>query len=345
MYRVGIVGDGYTAVELLRLLAGHPQLEPVYVSSIVNVGRRVDEVYPQFFGSCNLLFQPTDVNLISEQCEAVFLAVPHGESAVLVNELLPLGVKCIDLGADFRLQDPGVYANYYGLKHPHPELLPEAVYGLPELYRRAIKAANLIANPGCFPTSAIIPLVPLLAAKLVAPEGLIIDSKSGVTGAGRSAKVNNLFCEVNDGFHAYGVGTHRHAPEIAQILSEAAGSTAELTFTPHLVPMNRGIFTTSYARLTAGATENDVRAALLNSYEDEPFIRILPPGVIPHSKWVYGSNFVFIGVSVNEPKRQVILLSVIDNLTKGASGQAIQNLNIMLGIEETAGLTALGVMP
>lgn len=345
MLNIGIVGDGYTAADLLRLMAGHGGMQPVCVLSTENVGRRIDQLYPQLTGFYSLVCEESNIQALKGRCDAVFLALPHGLSVAMASELLPLNIRCVDLGADFRLKDPDLYTEHYGLEHRRPDLLEEAVYGLPELYREKIKEARIIANPGCYPSSAILPLAPLLKADLLSTEGIIVDSKSGVTGAGREAKPGSHFCEVNEGLHAYGVGTHRHAPEIAQELSFAAGKPVEVFFTPHLVPMNRGIFSTIYARLAPGVKAADIRRALEDKYADEPFIHILPDGVIPHTKWVYGSNNVHIGIHVNESRKMLILGSALDNLTRGASGMAVQNMNLLLGFEETRGLQFPGVHP
>jgi N-acetyl-gamma-glutamyl-phosphate reductase len=344
MVKIGIIGDGYTAVELLRLIAGHPQMETVYLSSTDHIGKAVSQVYPQLSRFCDLTCEATDTDQIKARCDVVFLALPHGVSVPLVRDLIASGLRCIDLGADFRLKDATVYETYYGLRHEAPFLLPRAVYGLPELYREHIRSAAVVANPGCYPTSAILPLAPLLKAGLIQPQRLIIDSKSGVTGAGRGLRLDSHFCEVNEGIHAYGVGRHRHGPEIKQELSLAAGETVSILFTPHLVPMNRGILTTAYARRASGVEGEEIRQALLAAYQDEYFIRVLPAGVFPHTKWVYGSNFVDIGV-YEEPGGDVILVSALDNLTKGASGQALQNFNVMMGLPEKTGLDFPGLMP
>lgn len=345
MYKIGIIGDGYTAADLLRLLAGHDEMKVVCILSTENVGRRIDEIYPQLTGFTDLVCEESNLDIIKSQCDAVFLALPHGLSVTMAMELLPAGIKCVDLGADFRLKDAGLYEKYYDKVHEAPELLQEAVYGLPELYRDKIKQTQLVANPGCFPTGAILPLAPVLAAGLLKPEGIVIDSKSGVTGAGRGLKASSHFCEVNEGIHAYGVGTHRHGPEIAQELSLAAGSPVDMIFTPHLVPMNRGILTTAYAHLQAGVKAGAVRELLEEKYQGENFVKVLKPGVMPHTKWVYGSNILQIGIYTDEVTGRVIIISALDNLTKGASGQAIQNLNIMLGIEESKALNFPGVHP
>ncbi len=345
MHKVGIVGDGYTAAELLRILALHPAVEVTVVLSTENVGRRIDEIYPHLTGMCDLSCEESHIKNLLGRCEAVFLALPHGVSMNLAPDLLAAGIKVIDLGADFRLKDAALYENYYELSHAQPGLLEEAVYGLPELYRHKIKTARLIANPGCFPTSAIVPLAPLLKAGLVESEGLVVDSKSGVSGAGRTLKQSSHFCEVNEGFKAYGVGTHRHGPEIAQELSFAAGCEVEMVFTPHLVPMNRGILSTCYARLRAGIKPQAIRDTLEDFYRKERFIKVLPKDTVPNTKWVYGSNYIHLGMHVNPQSRRVIVISAIDNLNRGASGQAVQNLNLMLGQPEHEAIAGVGVYP
>jgi N-acetyl-gamma-glutamyl-phosphate reductase len=345
LYKIGIIGDGYTAVDLIRLLSGSREIEPVCILSTDNVGRRIDEVYPQLSGFCDLVCEKSDLSSLPGRCDAVFLALPHGLSVNMVMQLLPQGIKCVDLGADFRLKDASLYQKYYGKTHEAPDILSEAVYGLPELYRQEIKKARIVANPGCFPTGAILPLAPLLQAGLVSPEGIIIDSKTGVSGAGKTPQASSHFCEVNEGVKAYGVGTHRHGPEIAQELTLAAGKEVDLVFTPHLIPMNRGILTTIYGRLSNKCDAQEVRKVLEEKYCGEPFIRILPEGTWPHTKWVYGSNLLDIGLHVDKAKGKIIIISALDNLVKGASGQAIQNLQLMLGIEETTGLRFPGVHP
>ena len=345
MYKVGIIGDGYTAAELIRLIAGHDELEAVAVSSTENIGRSMAEIYPHLRAFTKLKCEATNLQSLQDRCDAVFLALPHGLSVPMVKELSGAGIKCVDLGADFRLKDRRVYEKYYETVHEAPEMLNDAVYGLPELYRDKIRRTAIVANPGCFPTSAILPLAPLLEARVVEIRGIIVDSKSGVSGAGKAAKASSHFCEVNEGVKAYGVGSHRHGPEIAQELSLAAGETVGMIFTPHLVPMNRGILSTCYCRLRPGMRANQVREVLEDSYRNEYFVDIMPEGVMPHTKWVYGSNFVQIGIYADDESGNVILVSVLDNLCKGASGQAIQNLNIMLGIEEGKGLRCAGVHP
>lgn len=345
MYKVGIIGDGYTAAELLRLMAGHEELQAVAITSTENIGSPIAAIYPHLRPFTDLTCTATDLDMLKQQCDAVFLALPHGLSVPMVKELSAAGIKCVDLGADFRLKDVAVYERYYETEHAAPEMLADAVYGIPELYREQIRGTNVLANPGCFPTSAILPLAPLLEAGVIESQGIVVDSKSGVSGAGKALKAASHFCEVNEGFKAYGVGTHRHGPEIAQELGFAAGEKVKMIFTPHLVPMNRGILSTCYAQLKEGAAAAQVREVLEHKYQDEYFVDILPPGIYPSTKWVYGSNLVQIGIYADDQSGQVIVVSALDNLCKGASGQAIQNLNLMLGLEETQGLRFAGVHP
>jgi len=345
MYKVGIIGDGYTAAELLRIIAGHDELEAVAVSSTENIGLSLADIYPHLRAFTKLRCEATDLQSMKEKCDAVFLALPHGLSVPMVEELIAAGVRCVDLGADFRLKDKSIYEKYYETIHGAPEMLAQAVYGLPELYRDKIREATIIANPGCFPTSAILPLAPLLKAGVIENRGIVVDSKSGVSGAGKSPKATSHFCEVNEGIKAYGVGNHRHSPEIAQELTVAAGTAVGMIFTPHLVPMNRGILSTCYCQLRPGIRAAQVREVLEDMYSDEYFVDILPDGVYPHTKFVYGSNFVQIGIYADDESGNVILVSALDNLCKGASGQAVQNLNLMLGIDEGKGLRFAGVHP
>ena len=345
MIKTAIIGDGYTAVELLRLLAFHNSIKAEYILSLDFAGDSIEQMYPNLAGYSDLVCVTSDIGLLKDNCEAAFLALPHGVSVPIVKQLLAWDIKCVDLGADFRLQDTGTYLQYYGLHHQEPLLLKQAVYGIPELKREQLKNTSLVANPGCYPTSAIVPLAPLLKNQLLDEQPLIIDSKSGVSGAGRELKASSHFCEVNEGIRPYGVGFHRHGPEIAQELSLAAGRTVELYFTPHLVPMNRGILSTIYGRLRPGVREEDVRACLTEQYGMEPFITILASGIMPHTKWVYGSNQVHIGLYADKDSGQLIIGSALDNLTKGASGQAIQNMNLLLGLDETEGLRIPGLFP
>lgn len=345
MIPVGIIGDGYTASELMRVLARHRKARVTTVFSVENIDKGFAEVYPHLLRFSEVICEKTDIDKLKRECQAVFLALPHGLSVPVVRELVESGVRCIDLGADFRLKDPEIYREYYEVTHEAPELLDVAVYGLPEIYREKIKETMIVANPGCFPTGAILALAPLLKEGLVETEDIVIDSKTGVSGAGRSLKLASHFCEVNEGVKAYSVGNHRHAPEIAQELSLAAGREVEITFTPHLIPMSRGILTTAYVKLRPGVSEEQIRRAFSCHYADEHFVRVLPQGLYPHTRWVYGSNFVDIGVFVDEKKRRAVVISAIDNLNKGASGQAVQNFNIMFGLQETEALDFAGIFP
>lgn len=345
MIQVAIIGDGYTAADLVRLLALHGEVKVDVITSADNVGRRFSDLYPHMTGIADLVMEPTRVGNLKGRVQAAFLALPHGLSVPLAAELTQAGIRCIDLGADFRLRDAALYKAYYHLEHQRPDLLEQAVYGLPEIYRHQIRGAAIVANPGCYPTGAILALAPLLRERVIEEEDIIVDSKSGVSGAGRGLSQNAHFCEAHESIKAYGVGVHRHQPEIEQELSEAAGRPIQITFTPHLVPMNRGILTTAYARMAEGVKADQVREVLVSAYAKERFVTVLPEGVYPQTKWVYGTNYVQIGLYVNEKSRRVIVISAIDNLTKGASGQAVQNLNLMFGLDEGAGLLMPGIFP
>ncbi len=342
--RVAILGaSGYTGAELVRLLARHPRVEIAALTADRQAGKPLGEVFPHL-GRLGLpdLVKIDDVEW--SRIEAVFCALPHGTTQEVVAKL-PRHLKIIDLSADFRLADVSVYAKWYGHEHRAPDLQQEAVYGLTELKRQEIKGARLIANPGCYPTSAQLPLVPLIEAKQIDTRDIIIDSKSGVSGAGREAKQGSLFAEVSEGIHAYGVANHRHMPEIEQGLSDAARGRVIVNFTPHLMPMNRGILSTIYVRLANGATARDLRATLAGRYDTEPFVRIVPEGVAPATRHVRGSNHCLIGVFEDRVPGRAIILSVIDNLVKGASGQAVQNMNLVCGMDETAGLEQEPLFP
>jgi len=342
--RIGILGaSGYTGAELVRLLARHPQVEIRLLTADRQAGRPLAEVFPHLGG----LTLPTLVRVEEaawDSLDLVFCALPHGTTQEVVAAL-PAHLKVVDLSADFRLADMASYETWYGHAHRAPALQREAVYGLTELKRRQIAAARLVANPGCYPTSAQLPLVPLLEAAVIAPEDIIIDAKSGVTGAGREAKQANLYAEVSEGVQAYGVAGHRHAPEIEQGLSEAAGRPIVVNFTPHLLPMSRGILASIYVRLADGAAPEDLRRTLQRRYDGEPFVRVLPEGQAPATRHVRGANHCLIGVFADRVPGRAILLSVIDNLVKGASGQAVQNMNVMAGLPETAALEQEPLFP
>ncbi|MGE5422674.1 MAG: N-acetyl-gamma-glutamyl-phosphate reductase [Ignavibacteriales bacterium] len=345
MVKVGIIGDGYTVADLMRIFAIHDHVDVKAITSTDNIGRRLTDVYPHLTGLSDIVLEATEPKRLVGKVDAVFLALPHGLSVPLVAELTEAGIKCVDLGADFRLRDPLIYKKYYHLEHERPDVLKQAVYGLPEIYRAEIIQTPVVANPGCYPTSAILPLAPLLKAGVISTIGIIVDSKSGVSGAGKGLSQNTHFCEVNEGLKAYGVGTHRHGPEIEQELSRAADTPIKITFTPHLIPMNRGILTTAYANLAEEVGTNEVRRALEEVYAGERFVKVLPEGVFPQTKWVYGSNYVHIGIHVDPETGRVILVSALDNITKGASGQAVQNFNLMFGLDEAEALKAPGIFP
>ncbi len=345
MLKAAIVGgSGYTGLELLRILNRHPKVEVVAVTSRKNKGKRLQDLFPSLSGFYDLTFTDPDPGILSSQADVVFTAVPHQAAMAVVPAFLEAGRKVIDLSADFRIRDKDVYEMWYQA-HTAPHLLEQAVYGLPELYGREISKAALVANPGCYPTSTILPLAPLLKAGVISPRGIVVDSKSGVSGAGRSASLATSFCEVSNGFKAYKVGCHRHTPEIEQELTVAAGSDVIINFTPHLVPMTRGILTTAYASLAAPSSTSRILEILSQAYESCPFVRVLPEGNLPDVSQVRGSNICCMGAVVHERTGRVILVSVIDNLVKGASGQAVQNLNIMEGWSEELGLDTIPLFP
>jgi N-acetyl-gamma-glutamyl-phosphate reductase len=343
MIRVGIVGGtGYTGVELLRILALHPQADIVAVTSRGDAGKRVDEIYPNLRGFVDATFVEPGIETLSG-CDAVFFATPNGTAMRMAPELLERGVKVIDLAADFRLKDPAVWAHWYGEPHACPELLEEAVYGLPEVNREAVKSARLVACPGCYPTSVQLGLLPLLESGAIRPDRIVADVKSGVSGAGRKAEIPILMSETGESLKAYNVKGHRHWPEIRQGLEQAAGKPVGLTFVPHLIPMIRGIHATLYADLADDAP--DLQALYEARYRNEPFVDVLPAGSHPDTRNVRGANRCQIAVHRPMDGDTVVVLSVIDNLVKGAAGQAVQNLNLMFGLPETTGLAAIGLYP
>jgi N-acetyl-gamma-glutamyl-phosphate reductase len=335
--------SGYTGAELIRFLMQHPHVEIIGLSAERHAGQKLAEVFPHL-GIYNLpdLVHIDELNFM--KCDLVFCALPHGTTQKVIAGL-PKHVKVVDLSADFRLRDPAAYEHWYGHPHQALELQRGAVYGLPEIARDKIRDARLVANPGCYPTASSLPLLPLLKYKLIETDGIIIDAKSGVSGAGRAAKQNLLYTEVAGGMSAYGVGNHRHTPEIEQILGDAAGKKIHINFTPHLIPMNRGMLATIYVKLATGKTVADLRMALGAAYDAEPFVHILPDGKYPHTKFVSGTNHCAISLSAGHVPDTAILISAIDNLGKGASGQAVQNMNIMFGWEETLGASSAAVFP
>jgi N-acetyl-gamma-glutamyl-phosphate reductase len=343
MFKIGIVGGtGYTGVELLRLLAQHERVEVVAITSRAESGRRVDDLYPNLRGHYSLAFTEPDVKALAA-CDVVFFATPHNVAMNLVPELLAAGTRIIDLSADFRIRDAELWSTWYGEPHACPQLLESAVYGLPEFNREAIASANLLACPGCYPTSVQLGFMPLLANNLVDQTRLIANSASGVSGAGRQAKIDNLLSEVGDSFKAYAVGGHRHMPEIEQGLSDIAGNNASITFVPHLLPTIRGIHSTLYAQLTSEV--GDLQGLYEDYFADEPFVDVLPAGQFPQTRTVRGANRCQIAVSRPQGRDTVVVMATIDNLVKGASGQAVQNMNIMLDLPETMGLNVIGLMP
>mgnify|MGYP001293437533 CR=1 FL=1 len=345
MLKVAVIGaSGYTGVELLRLLLGHPLAEVVCVTSRQHEGVPIARVFPSLAGASDLICEPVDVPSIAERCDVVFTALPHKTAMEVVPDFLQAGCRVIDLSADYRLRDRQVYEQWYQ-PHTSEELLGEAVYGLPELYRGKIRGAALVANPGCYPTSVALGLAPLLREQAIRLSSLVIDSKSGVSGAGRSAKVGSLFTEVSEGFKAYGVASHRHTPEIEQTLTALAGEEVTVNFTPHLLPINRGILSTIYADLQQELTTQDLVTLYSEYYADEYFVRVAPAGELPNVANVRGSNFCDIGLVGDARTGRVIIVSVIDNLGKGAAGQAVQNMNIACGLDESTGLGALAVFP
>ncbi|MEW6182421.1 MAG: N-acetyl-gamma-glutamyl-phosphate reductase [Bacillota bacterium] len=346
MIKVGIIGaTGYTGAELVRLLVRHPAVEIAMLTSRSYAGKKLSEVFPHLTGFSDRELVALDADEVAAGCDVVFVALPHGHAVSVAKTVLDRGKRFIDLGADFRFRDVRVYEDWYKVKHEAPALLEEAVYGLPELYREQIKNSRLIANPGCYPTASLLAAVPLLHAGLISPEGIIIDAKSGVSGAGRTLNLRVHYAEVNDNVQAYNVGVHRHTPEIEQGLSAAARRELKVSFTPHLVPQTRGILATVYAGLKKPLST----AALLDQYRefyrDEYYVRVLPEGVLPQTKGVAGSNCVHLGAVADSRTGRAVLLAAIDNLVKGASGQAVQNMNLLFGLPETTGLDFAGIFP
>jgi N-acetyl-gamma-glutamyl-phosphate reductase len=343
--RVGIIGaTGYTGLELLRLLLHHPEAEVTALTSQKYAGVPIDQVFPSLTKCLRLKCEGLSVDQISKKTDFIFTAVPHKTAMETVPLFYRQGKKVVDLSADFRFKDPGVYERWYQ-KHTSADLLPESVYGLPELHREEIRKAKIVGNPGCYPTGALIGLIPLVKKGMVLLEGIVIDSKSGVSGAGRDVVLGSLFCEVNEGVKAYKIFEHRHLPEIEQEVSEIAQKKISVTFVPHLIPMDRGILTTLYLVLTKKWKAEEVLNTFQEHYQKEPFIRIYPKGKLPNTKDVRGSNYCDIGVKVNETDGRAVIVTAIDNLVKGASGEAVQNMNIMLGYPETMGLDILPLSP
>ena len=346
--RIAVLGaSGYTGAELLRLLIRHPRVEIVLLTADRRAGQHMGDVFPQF--SPYVLPQLVSLEGLdwtTAGIDLVFCALPHATTQKVIKELLAKAPKTrvVDLSADFRLADPAAYARWYGHEHHAVELQKEVVYGLTEVYRAAIAKARLVANPGCYTTCAQLPLIPLLRSGAIDPDEIVIDAKSGMTGAGRAAKEEMLFSEVSEGFHAYGVGHHRHMAELDQEFSKAVGRDVVVSFTPHLVPMNRGILSTIYVR-SAKSSPEDLHAILCKAYAQEPFVHVLPYGRLPQTRHVRGSNMTFIGATKDRIPGRVIICSALDNLTKGASGQAVQNMNVMLGLPEATGVDQIALFP
>lgn len=346
MIKVGIIGaTGYAGGELVRILSGHKDAEIKWYGSRSYIDRKYADVYRNMFQIVDAVCMDDNMEELASQVDVIFTATPQGLCASLVNEEILSKTKIIDLSADFRLKDVKVYEEWYKIEHKAPRFLEEAVYGLCEVNRESVRNARLVANPGCYTTCSILTAYPLAKEGLIDMSTLIIDAKSGTSGAGRGAKVPNLFCEVNENIKAYGVASHRHTPEIEEQLGYAAGEQVTLSFTPHLVPMNRGILATEYAKLTKDASWEDVKAVYDKSYGDEKFIRVLDKDVCPETKWVEGSNYVDIGFKIDPRTNRIIMMGVIDNLVKGAAGQAVQNMNLMFGLEESEGLELVPMFP
>ncbi|MBE7049870.1 MAG: N-acetyl-gamma-glutamyl-phosphate reductase [Ruminococcaceae bacterium] len=339
MINVGILGaTGYAGIETVRLLANHPNVKITRLISHSFEGKKISEIYPSLEGVLDIECVSLDVDDIAKNCDLVFTALPHGVSKDVIPGLYEKGLKIIDLSGDFRYNDVKVYEKWYGESHPSPELLEKSVYGLCELYREKIRNTSLIGNPGCYTTCSILALYPLLKASVIETKNIIIDAKSGVSGAGRTTKLDYSFCECTENMLAYKIATHRHTSEIEQELSIAAGSEVMVSFTPHLIPLKRGIYATCYANLSNNVTGDEIEKIYKDFYENEHFIRIMSPGKIPESNWVAGSNFANIGFQIDERLGRIVVCSTIDNLIKGAAGQAVQNMNIMMGFDEKAGL-------
>ncbi|MDX1775980.1 MAG: N-acetyl-gamma-glutamyl-phosphate reductase [Desulfobulbales bacterium] len=345
MIKVGIVGaSGYTGVELARLLSSCPDIKLTAATSRQYNGIKLAEVYPNLAGIVDITCEDIQTEELADRADLFFTAVPHRTAMAIVPDLLKAGRKVVDLSADFRLHDAAVYEKWYQ-EHIAREYLPEAVYGLPELHREQIRKARLVANPGCYPTSVILGLAPLLQAGIIEPETIIVDSKSGASGAGRLAQTGTLFCEVNDGFKAYKVGEHRHTPEMEQEIGKLCNKKTTISFTPHLLPMSRGILSTIYVKLAGPQTDAELHAIYQEFYQDEPFIRLCEGGTFPATQFVRGSNFCDIGLKVDKRTGRLVILAAIDNLVKGAAGQAVQNMNIMCGLPETGGLLTVPLFP
>jgi N-acetyl-gamma-glutamyl-phosphate reductase len=339
MIRVAVIGaTGYTGGELLKLLVSHPEARVNHVTSSSRVGQNLSDIHPFLRNRLDLPLESFDAKRLAQACDVAFFALPHGVGSKNIADFVAQGKRAVDLSADFRLKDVKTYEAWYKVRHASPALLKKAVYGLPELYRKEIRKAPLIANPGCYATTTILALTPLLRRKWVVPGSVVVDAKSGVSGAGRKVDPMYLYCEVTENFQAYAVAKHRHVPEIEQVLADQSGSKTSLTFVPHLAPMTRGILVTAYGTLKKKMTPAAVRQAFEEDYEGERFLRILPEGRWPQTKDTAGTNYVDINVTIDERNRRVVVLAALDNLVKGASGQAVQNMNLLFGLSEAQGI-------
>ena len=346
MIKAGIIGaTGYAGNEIVRLLLGHKNAEIKWLGSRSYIDQRYSSVYQNMFRLVDAACMDDNMEALADEVDVIFTATPQGLCASLVNEGILSKAKVIDLSADFRIKDVKVYEEWYGIEHKAPQFIEEAVYGLCEINREAIKKARLIANPGCYPTCSTLSIYPAVKEGLIDPDTIIIDAKSGTSGAGRGAKVANLYCEVNENIKAYGVASHRHTPEIEEQLGYAAGKEIRLNFTPHLVPMNRGILVTAYASLAKDVTYEEVKAVYDKYYENEQFVRVLDAGVCPETKWVEGSNYVDVNFKIDPRTHRLIMMGAMDNLVKGAAGQAVQNMNLLFGFPENEGLLQAPMFP
>ena len=346
MIKVGIIGaTGYAGSELVRILLGHKDVEIKWYGSRSYIDKKYASIYQNFFQLVDANCMDDNMEVLADQVDVILTATPQGLCASLVNEEILSKVKIIDLSADFRIKDVKVYEEWYKLEHKSPQFIEEAVYGLCEINREDVKKARLVANPGCYTTCSILTCYPLVKEGIIDPNTIIVDAKSGTSGAGRGAKVDNLFCEVNENMKAYGGATHRHTPEIEEQLGYACGEKITINFTPHLVPMNRGILATAYASLKKDVTYEEVKAIYDKYYADEKFVRVLEKDVCPQTKWVEGSNYVDVNFKIDPRTNRIIMMGAIDNLVKGAAGQAVQNMNLMFGLKESEGLELVPMFP
>ena len=346
MIKVGIIGaTGYAGGELVRILMGHKEAEIVWYGSRSYIDQKYADVYRNMFQIVDAKCMDDNIEALADQVDVIFTATPQGFLASVINENILGKTKIMDLSADFRIKDVKVYEKWYGIEHKSPQFIEEAVYGLCEVNRDKVKGARLIANPGCYTTCSILTAYPLAKEGIIDMRTLIVDAKSGTSGAGRGAKVPNLFCEVNENMKAYGVASHRHTPEIEEQLGYASGENVTISFTPHLVPMNRGILATEYATMKKDVTGEEVKAIYDKYYADEKFVRVLGEGVCPETKWVEGSNYVDIGFKLDPRTNRIVMMGAIDNLVKGAAGQAVQNMNLLFGLPESEGLELVPMFP